>query len=409
MRDESHSADAGAAVGPGVVAACALSAVPGIGPATLARLVATFGTLDDAMAAGPRRILAEAQTLELVRSARDYLVRDPALEELGLWAVASAKRVGARIVLLGDAAYPELLRGIDNAPALLYVRGVLEPAAQRVAVVGSRKADPAGLEIARKLGEGLARAGVEVVSGGARGVDAAAHAGALWGAGTTVAVLGSGIDVVYPPEHGELFERLSRGGGAVISELLPGTQPGPGNFPRRNRIISGLSSAVVVVRAAAGSGALDTAGHARRQGRPLFAVPGEAGARLSAGTREMLRLEVAREATDARDVLVALGWKVPTGLPPRAQSVDLALPRPLSPQETGPAIGRPQILPTAPALEGASLRLWQALDLRLPLHVDELAAKARLTAQETLRGLASLELNGLCTQRPGKYFLRREA
>ena len=152
MRDESHSAaDAGGVVGADVVAACALSAVPGIGSSTMARLVAAFGTLSDAMEAGPGRILAQADALKLSRAARDFLVREPDLEELGLWAVETARRVGARIVLLGDPWYPPLLREIEQAPALLYVRGVLEPAAPRVAVVGSREADDYGLEIVKKL------------------------------------------------------------------------------------------------------------------------------------------------------------------------------------------------------------------------------------------------------------------
>ncbi len=408
MRDESRSAaDAGGVVGSDVVAACALSAVPGIGASAMARLVATFGTLSQTMEAGPRRILAQAEALRLTQPARDFLLRDPDLEELGLWAVETARRMGARIVLLGDPWYPPLLREIDGAPALLYVRGVLEPKAPRVAVVGSREADDYGLEIAKQLGEGLARARVQVVSGGARGVDAAAHAGALWGAGTTVAVLGSGIDVVYPPEHGELYERLARGGGAVISELPPGTQAAPRNFPRRNRIISGLSSAVVVVRAALGSGALNTGDHAARQGRPLFAVPGDATSSLSAGPNELLRLEVARAATSARDVLLALGWTLPADLPQPAQP---ASGPPLFPEKTDPRAARTRTAATTSdhVLDGASLRVWQLLNPRLPLHVDELAAQAQLSAQETLRRLAELELKGLCTQRPGKYFLRRE-
>jgi DNA processing protein len=406
MSDQSHSAaDAGGVVGPDVVAACALSAVPGIGSSALLRLASVFGTLRDALAAGPARILQQAAALKLTQPARDFLVRDPDLEALGLWAVAAARSAGARIVLLGDPWYPELLRQIDRAPALLYVRGTLEPASPRVAVVGSRDADDYGLEIAKQLGEGLALAGVQVVSGGARGIDAAAHAGALWGGGTTVAVLGCGIDVVYPPEHGELYERLARGGGAVISELPPGTPAGPRNFPRRNRIISGLSSAVVIVRAALGSGALNTGDHAAGQGRPLFAVPGDATLKLSAGPNELLRLQAAKAATSARDVLVELGWAVPA----QPASASRAEPR-LFPENTDPRAARPRPATNTSdrVLDEASVRLWQLLDPRLPLHADELATRARLSPQETLRRLAELELKGLCTQRPGKYFLRRE-
>lgn len=407
MRDESRkAADAGGVVGPDVVAACALSSVPGVGSSAMAKMVAAFGSLSDAMEAGPARIAAQAEALKLSPTARDFLVRDPDLEQLGLWAVETARRVGARIVLLGDPWYPPLLREIEGPPALLYVRGTLEPAAPRVALVGSRDADDYGLEVARQLAEGLARARVQIVSGGARGIDAAAHAGALWGAGTTVAVLGCGIDVVYPPEHGELYERLARGGGAVITELPPGTAPGPRNFPRRNRIISGLSSATVVVRAALGSGALNTADHAARQGRPLFAVPGDATAHLSAGPNELLRLEVAKAVTSARDLLLALGWKVPPDLP-EAAPVAAA---PLFPERTDAAAARTRPATTTGdrVLDQGSVRVWQLLDPRQALHVDEVAARAQLPVREVLQRLAELELKGLAVQRPGKYFLRRE-
>src|SRR5205823_8540642 len=132
---------------------------------------------------------------------------------------------------------------IENAPAVLYVRGHLARDAHRVAIVGARAADDGALRLARSLAEELAASGVEIVSGGARGVDAAAHAGALWGGGSTVAVLGSGIDVAYPPENGPLFERIAIGGGALVSEFPPGTPSTRPNFPRRNRTIAGLSHA----------------------------------------------------------------------------------------------------------------------------------------------------------------------
>src|SRR5205807_3359647 len=147
-----------------------------------------------------------------------------------------------------------LLREIENPPPLLYVRGGLTPDVPRVAVVGARETDDYGLELAREISEGLGRAGVQVVSGGARGIDAAAHAGALWGTGTTCAVLGCGIDIVYPPENAALFDRLASGGGAVVTEFPPNTPASRANFPRRNRTIAGLSTATVVVRARMDSG-----------------------------------------------------------------------------------------------------------------------------------------------------------
>lgn len=390
-------------MGADVVAACALSAVPGLGASSLARLVSAFGSLADAMDAGPQQILARAPELKLRQDARDFLVREPDLRELGLWAVAAAKAAGARVVLLGDAWFPPLLREIENPPALLYVRGTLEPKAPRIAVVGSRNCDDYGLEIARQMAEGFARARIQVVSGGARGVDAAAHAGALWGGGATVAVLGTGIDVVYPPEHAELYERLASGGGALVSELPPGTKPLQANFPRRNRIISGLSSAVVVVRAALRSGALSTADHAARQERPIFAVPGDATNLLSAGPNELLRLEAARAAMGPRDVLVGLGWKLPKEL-----EVEPEPPGPAFPERTDPHAARTASVTESRVVDETAMCVWRLLDPRNPLHVDELATRAHLAPQEVLRKLVELELEGMCLQRPGKYFLRKE-
>lgn len=401
-----NAADAGGLVGPDVVAACALSAVPAVGASALARIAQSFGSLQAAMEAGPSAILKEGAALHLKQEARDYLARDPDLEELGLWAVTAAKGAGARVVLLGDSWYPPRLREIQNPPALLYVRGHLAAEARRVAVVGSREADAQGLEIARSLGDAFARAGVTVVSGGARGIDTAAHDGAFWGSGASVAVLGCGIDVVYPPENGEMFDRIARGAGAVVSEFTPGTPPAPQNFPRRNRTIAGLSDAVVVVRAAMKSGALITADHAAQQGRALFAVPGDPGQPLASGPNELLRLQAARPATSAIDVLEELGWPVPDVLlqppPDEAQrQIDPGFPA---------SDGRraPEATPTdEQVIDEESLRLWRLLDERTPAHVDDLALRAQVPPQQALRKLAELELKGMCVQRPGKYFLRR--
>ena len=399
------AADAGGIVGPDVVAACGLSAVPGLGASSLARIAAAFGSLQDAVEQGPGAILRANEKLKLKQEARDYLARDPDLGELGLWAVAAAKAAGARVVLLGDDWYPARLREIANPPALLYVRGSMAGEARRVAVVGSRNTDDPGLEIARTLGDAFARAGVAVVSGGARGIDTAAHEGALWGSGATVAVLGCGIDVSYPPENAELFDRIARGAGAVVSEFPPGTQPLPNNFPRRNRTIAGLSDAVVVVRAALQSGALITANHAAQAGREIFAVPGDPGNPMAAGPNELLRARAARAVTGAIDVIEKLGWPIPDALlePPAddaQRQVDPGFPSPPAREADKPDTGEQVV-------DEESLRLWRLLDERTPAHVDDLAQRARMTAGEALRKLAELELKGMCLQRPGKYFLRR--
>lgn len=276
----------------------------------------------------------------------------------------------------GDGLYPDALARVPDRPVELRMVGSLGAPAARVAVVGSRRCDEYGRDLSRAIAAGLARAGVSIVSGGARGVDAAAHQGALEAGGHTVAVLGTGADVVYPAEHRDLFERIVASGGALLSELPDGTPGWKSNFPRRNRIVSGISDAVVVVRAGEKSGALVTAGWARSQGVPLFAVPGDVRDDLSAGPIALLRLG-ARVAASGEDVLAALGIDAP-----RPRQAEL------------------------PALGAGESDLLAALGRR-PRHADELARAAGLAPGAALAGLLALEIEGLCEQRPGHYFLRR--
>ena len=214
---------------------------------------------------------------------------------------------GDRVLAPSDAEYPELLRALSGAPQRLWVRGSLAPA-PTVAGSGSRRRTPYGLRMARSLAAGLAEAGVTVVSGLARGIDTAGHEAALGAGGVSWAVLGSGLDRLYPPENAGLAAGLVAGGGAVLSEQPPGQGPRPGFFPARNRIISGLSWAVVVVEGDPKSGSLITARWAADQGREVLAVPGPADSVLSRGPLELLRAG-ARPAADAEDVLALLpGW-----------------------------------------------------------------------------------------------------
>lgn len=281
-----------------------------------------------------------------------------------------------RTIRPGDGPYPAALARIADRPPELRLVGSLGAPAARVAIVGSRLADEYGRDLARELAAGLVRSGVSIVSGGALGVDAAAHEGALEAGGHTVAVLGTGIDVAYPAAHRDLFGRIVSSGGALLSEQPDGTRGWRANFPRRNRIVSGMSDAVVVVRAGEKSGALVTADWARTQGVPLFAVPGDVRDELTAGTTALLR-RGARVAATAEDVLAVLG-------------VDAAR-------------GRQAELPALGARESS---LLAALGRR-PRHADELARAAGLGPGAALAGLLSLEIEGLCEQRPGHYFLRR--
>jgi DNA processing protein len=275
----------------------------------------------------------------------------------------------------GDGQYPEALARIAERPGALRLRGSLG-SSRRVAVVGARLTDEYGVDLARSIAGGLARAGLSVVSGGALGVDAAAHEAALEAGGHTVAVLGTGVDVAYPAAHRDLFERILSAGGALLSEQPDGARGHKANFPRRNRIVSGLCEAVVVVRAGEKSGALITAAWARSQGVPVLAVPGDVRDPLSAGTTALLR-GGARAAASADDVLAVLGLAAP----PQRQ------------------------LPLA-ALGADESALLSAL-ARRPRHADEVARAAGLAPGAALAGLLALEVQGLCEQRPGHYFLRR--
>ncbi|HSN13491.1 MAG TPA: DNA-processing protein DprA [Anaeromyxobacteraceae bacterium] len=281
-----------------------------------------------------------------------------------------------RTIRPGDGLYPDALSRIADRPAEMRLLGSLGEPVRRVAIVGSRRTDEYGSDVARAIAAGLARAGVSIVSGGALGVDAAAHGGALDAGGHTVAVLGTGIDVCYPSEHRSLFERIVAAGGALLSEQPDGTRGYRSSFPRRNRIVSGLSDAVVVVRAGEGSGALITAGWARSQGVPLLAVPGDVRDPLSAGPLDLLR-GGARVAAGPEDVLAVLGI---AAAPERQMEL--------------------------PALGAEASALLSALGRR-PRHADDVARAARLGPGAALAGLLSLELQGLCERRPGHYFLRR--
>jgi DNA processing protein len=212
-----------------------------------------------------------------------------------------------------DVRYPTLLAAIHDPPTSLWLKGCVGAlASPSVAIVGSRKASSYALEVARRLGADLARRGVTVVSGMARGVDSAAHRGALEGGGVTIAVFGCGVDVIYPPEHRELAQRICERG-ALVSEFPPGTPPLKGHFPQRNRIISGLSLAVVVVEAAEGSGSLITSEFALEQGRAVLAVPGNVLGGRNVGAHALLR-DGAKLVECADDILEEL----PLGIGNRA-------------------------------------------------------------------------------------------
>jgi DNA processing protein len=292
---------------------------------------------------------------------------------------SAMEKSGARLVVLGDASYPRLLAEIPDPPAALYLRGLPIGDAPRVAVVGARRASRAGLEAARLVARDLARAGVVVVSGFARGVDAAAHRAAVEG-GTSIAVFGCGADVCYPPEQkGLLAELLAKG--TAISEFPMGAHPMPAYFPWRNRIIAGLSRITVVVEAAERSGSLITARLASEYGRDVGAVPGPVVSGSAAGSNALLK-DGAFLVRDAEDVLREL------------------------PEEDRRMLAAREKTPP-PVLPDDAAAVLAALSAEEPKDADALALEARLDAARLSSALVALELEGLVETLPGARFVRR--
>ena len=315
--------------------------------------------------------------------------------------VARAGELGAAIVTCEDPLYPRNLLNIYDYPPFVYVKGTLCPEDVGVAVVGSRLASSYGKYVTEKLSRELVQRGITVVSGLARGIDAAAHRGALAGRGRTIAVLGSGLDVIYPPENDELAVNVAKSG-ALITEFPFGTPPNAPNFPARNRIISGISLGVVVVEAGEKSGSLITARIAADQGRSVFAVPG---AIESAGSRGTNRL-IKQGAILIENVEDILDEVLPqAGLQPPSQE---ARPR-VSSGETRRAVPEPEKSPSAASvgLPDAENTLLSLLSSQ-PAGIDTLINAAGLPPQNVLNSLLVLELRGLVRQLPGKMFLRKE-
>jgi len=350
--------------------------VPGIGAARLRALLDYFGDLSIAWNA-PSHDLQQAgldrRSLANLLHARGVLDLDAEVEKL--------ERAGIQVLTWADEGYPLNLRQAYNAPPLLMVRGQIEKRDEwAVAVVGTRRASVYGKETCRMICTGLAQAGVTIVSGLARGIDTVAHRAALEVGGRTIAVLGCGADVVYPPQNARLAEEIVERG-ALVSEYALGTQPDAKNFPPRNRIISGLTLGTVVVEGDMGSGALITAGFAAEQGREVFAVPGNIFARASRGTNHLIQ-QGAKMVCQVADILEELNL---TMVSEQAQV------RAVIPENDTEAI------------------LLQHLSAD-PVHVDALKRAADLPIAQVTSTLALLELKGVVRQVGGmSYVLARES
>lgn len=338
--------------------------VPGIGPARMRLLLRGFGSLREAWGARAVDLRAAGLDERTTTSAiATFAKLDPATE------MEKTTNAGISVLTWEDDDYPERLRTIASAPAILYVRGTLTTADDiAVAIVGTRRATPYGREVTHRIASELAAVGVTVVSGLAKGIDGIAHDRALAAGGRTLAVLGHGLDRIYPPEHKSLAARIVDGSGALLTEYPPGARIDPANFPARNRIISGLALGVVIVEADRKSGAMITADFAADQGREVFAVPGSVLSPMSAGCNALIK-DGARLVTGIEDILAELQLEV------RREHH-----------------ATQQALPTLPGVPGADVLLG-ALSAE-PCHIDDLCRACGLPISDVNGLLVQLQLTG---------------
>ena len=362
------------------VAYLTLTQVPGMGAARLKTLLASCATANGAHSA-PFEFLC---ALPGVSRAFATVLKATPLDS-GQKILDQAKQMGIEILLPVDPAYPVLLGEIPDPPPVLFVQGdqslLSRPAA---AIVGSRDHSAYGASVCRAVAAAVAEAGVVVVSGMARGLDAVAHTAALDGGGATIGVLGNGHGVIYPAANRALYQRVAQEG-LLLSEFPPGERPHAGSFPRRNRLISGLSRVTLVVEAAAGSGALITAGTGLDQGREVMAVPGNITSAVSVGANRLIR-EGAAPLLEAADLL--------------QHFPELVKPAPTSSVVVHPT-GR--LLPETLSVEERELAGLFGLE---PMHPDELAHRSRRPVGEVLGILSGLEIAGVVEQAPGRVFRR---
>jgi DNA processing protein len=356
-----------------------LALIPGVGPRLRRALLTQFETPEAVLTAAPselRKVPGIGGKLSQVIARANETI-DPSAE------IELCRRHDIQILAEAYEPYPRVLRDLPDPPAVLFMQGQLLPQdAMAVAIVGSRHATQYGLAQAERLAGSLARAGLTIVSGLARGIDGAAHRGAMAAGGRTIAVLGSGLLNIYPPEHRELAREVAEHG-AVISESPPQAQPLAGVFPQRNRIISGLSLGVIVVEAAVSSGALITARHAGEQGREVFAVPGRIDSRMSHGCHRLIR-DGAKLVESADDVLEELS--------PLAAATT---------RSNGETIQHPAEL----LLNEVEQQVLSAIDHQAT-SIDRIVTQSGLTPQQVLATVSVLEMRRIIRRLSGNAVMR---
>jgi DNA processing protein len=371
----------------------ALNMTPGVGPRVTARLLEHFGSAE-AIFDAPRRELA---LLRLPPEA----VESIASRELHARAEAEIERVrqlGGDILVLDDGVYPALLRETYDPPVVLYVKGAWDECLERpcIAVVGSRRCSTYGQNAALMMSRELAQRGITIISGLARGIDASAHRGALEAGGRTVAVMGTGLDRMYPRDHKKLADEILSRGGALVTQFPLSTPPVSENFPYRNRVISGLSLGVLVIEAAENSGSLITARLAMEQNREVFAVPGNITSRNSFGTNYLIKGAGAKLVQQWQDVAGELPAEIAAQLlPPPSRGS----------RKKGELLDQLKLTP--PDLSEPELAIFNLLSTDTPLQIDTLAEGTKLSITQLTSALLSLEMRELVRALPGMCFVRR--
>jgi DNA processing protein len=356
-----------------------LLSIEGIGPGKIRNLLAKFRSTKNILSVDYQHLMnVDGISTNLAKRIRQASRDRESIEKFTEKELKKLEKLGGRLITMWDQEYPPILKKIYDPPILFYILGEFAESDQySIAVVGTRQPTNYGKVQAEKISMELAKQGITIISGMARGIDSIAHNATIKTGGRTIAVVGSGLDVIYPAENRKLFEKITETG-AVVSEFTLGTKPDAQNFPRRNRIISGLSLGVVVIETGITGGAMQTASLALDQNREVFALPGNVGVRQSEGTNLLIQKSEAELITSAEDVINELELKLKPVLGKNIpkQQVDLSL---------------------------FEEKLINVLNSE-PIQIDRIASLANMTTSECLVNLLSLEFKGLVKQLPGKMF-----
>ena len=368
-----------------------LNMTPQVGPRAATKLLERFGSAENVFHAKRNELESLRLRAESIESILKQEFHEKAEAELN-----RVKEIGGDVLILDDGSYPYLLREISDPPITLYVKGDWQACfdAPCIAVVGSRRCSTYGENASEFLARDLAANGVCVVSGLARGIDTAAHRGAIAGKGRTIAVLGTGIDEVYPKENAKLVEQILDSGGAIVSQFPLGTPPLRDNFPYRNRIISGLSLGILIIEASEQSGSLITARLAMEQNREIFAVPGNITSKNSIGTNYLIKSSGAKLVQQWQDIVSELPSEIAAAiLPPKVDG------------EEAKDAKQPELSPAN--LTESERKIWQMLSADEAVHIDALLEKSNLSFGDLSAALLGLEMRDLIRTLPGKHYARK--